>query len=225
MRKLVIAIDGPAGAGKSTVAQIVAERLAYIYIDTGAMFRAVTWLALEQQVPLNDTLAIADLAEKCDIDLSYVNRKTIVNVNGHDVTDAIRTPKVTNLVSTVAQNPKVRQAMLKLQRQMAKRGGIVMDGRDIGTEVLPNADVKVFLTASIEERAKRRWHELTTKGFKIDYEELKEEIACRDRMDCERDIAPLVQASDAMLIDTTTLTIEGAVQAILVLCEEKGHGV
>lgn len=225
MRKLVIAIDGPAGAGKSTVAQIVAERLAYIYIDTGAMFRAVTWLALEQQVPLNDTSAIAALTEKCEISLSYVNRKTIVSVDGHDVTDAIRTPTVTNVVSTVAQNPDVRQAMLKLQRQMAKRGGIVMDGRDIGTEVLPNADVKVFLTASIEERAKRRWHELTAKGFKIDFEELKEEIACRDRMDCERDIAPLVQAPDAELIDTTALTIEGAVQAILVLCEEKGDCV
>ncbi|EAX46544.1 cytidylate kinase [Thermosinus carboxydivorans Nor1] len=221
MRKLVIAIDGPAGAGKSTVAQIVAERLEYTYIDTGAMYRAVTLFVLRKNISVCDVEAVSRLARESEITLAYEKGKTRVYLNGEDVSEAIRMPEVSRMVSHVALIPAVRQAMLKLQRQMAARGGVVMDGRDIGTQVLPNADIKVFLTASIEERAKRRWQELTSKGIAIDLEELKEEIACRDRMDCERETAPLIKAPDAVLIDTTGLSIEGVVQEILKLCEER----
>ena len=221
MKQLTIAIDGPAGAGKSTVAQIVAQRLRYTYIDTGAMYRAVTWRAIQDGVDTNDQARIVQISEKINLALSYTDGKTAVFVDGLNITDAIRTPEVTKLVSVVAQISGVRKAMTSLQRTMGNKGGVVMDGRDIGTHVLPNADVKIFLTASIEERARRRWLELKEKGYDIDLEKLKHDIRCRDEMDCGRDFAPLIQAEDAILMDTTALSIEGAVQAILNVCEEK----
>lgn len=220
MKKLIIAIDGPAGAGKSTVAQILAHRLNYNYIDTGAMYRAITWKTMERDI-VNDAIAIGDIAQNIKIKLTYVNGKTTVFVDGCDVTADIRTPEVSRKVSEIAQIKPVRDAMLKLQREMAGYGGVVMDGRDIGTHVLPNADVKIFLTASIKERAERRWRELTAKGFRIKLEELEEEIATRDKKDCEREFAPLIQADDAVLIDTTTLSVEEAVKAITTICEER----
>jgi cytidylate kinase len=220
MKKLIIAIDGPAGAGKSTVAQILAHRLHYNYIDTGAMYRAITWKAMESDV-VNDVIAIGKITQNIEISLTYVNEKTTVFVDGCNVTADIRTPEVSRMVSEIAQIKSVRDAMLQLQRQMAVYGGVVMDGRDIGTHVLPNADVKIFLTASIKERAERRWRELTEKGFEVRLEELEEEIATRDKNDCEREFAPLIQASDAVLIDTTTLSVEEAVQAITKICEER----
>ncbi|MEG6585691.1 (d)CMP kinase [Dendrosporobacter sp. 1207_IL3150] len=223
MRKLVVAIDGPAGAGKSTVAQIVAQRLSYTYIDTGAMYRAVAWKALQLSKLSCDE--IAKIAEDIDIKLNYVNGKTFISVDECDVTEAIRTREVTQLVAEVAQIAAVRKHMLTLQRQMAEAGGVVMDGRDIATHVLPNADVKVFLTASIEERALRRWREMTNKGFTVDLEQLKAEIECRDKKDCERDLAPLIQAEDATLVDTTKLSIEGAVDTILELCSKRRENV
>lgn len=220
MKRLNIAIDGPAGAGKSTVAKLAAQRLGYTYIDTGAMYRAVAWQAVNNKIELNNR-AIAELARQLDLKLTYIDGKTEVAVNGQDITEAIRTPEVNRVVAKVSQVPELREIMLQLQRDMAKQGGVVMDGRDIGTHVLPNADIKIFLTASISERAKRRWQELTAKGYSIDLAELEAEIACRDKEDCEREIAPLIAAADAVTVDTTSLSIEDTVKKILELCEEK----
>lgn len=223
MNKTIIAIDGPAGAGKSTVAQLVAQRLNYIYIDTGAMYRAIAWKVLQKEIQTDDAAGIIDIAKNITIQLTYVNGKTNVFVDGREVTDEIRDPKVSRMVSEVAQFEAARTAMVALQREMALQGGVVMDGRDIGTAVLPNADVKIFLTASIEERAERRWKELKSKGFDVSLEELTNDIATRDKKDCERTISPLVQAVDAILLDTTTLSIEQAVSSILTICEERGN--
>lgn len=220
MKKLIIAIDGPAGAGKSTVAQILAQRLCYTYIDTGAMYRAVAWKTI-QHGAYNDVTAIANIAQTIRITLTYIDGQTKVLVDNQDITTEIRTPEVSRMVPEIAQLGAVREAMLHLQRKMADHGCIVMDGRDIGTHVLPNADVKIFLTASIKERAERRWRELTEKGFAIKLEEIENEIAIRDKMDCEREIAPLIKAADAVLVDTTTLSIEQAVVAISEICEER----
>ncbi len=220
MKKLIIAIDGPAGAGKSTVAQILAHRLHYNYIDTGAMYRAITWKIMRNNI-VNDVIAIGEIAKNIKINLTYINGKTTVFVDERDVTVDIRTPEVSRKVSEIAAIKSVRDAMLQLQRQLAGYGGVVMDGRDIGTHVLPNADVKIFLTASIKERAERRWRELLAKGYEVRLEELEEEIAARDKNDCEREFAPLIQAADATLIDTTTLSIEEAVKEITKICEER----
>lgn len=221
MKKLVIAIDGPAGAGKSTVARMLSERLQYIYIDTGAMYRAITFQAIVKGLKPADHDSIGGLAENTNIELKNLNGQALVFLDGKNITEEIRTPEVTHLVPEIAQNSKVREAMLIQQRKMADHGGIVMDGRDIGTNVLPNADVKIFLTASIEERAQRRFLELTAKGFTVDFASLKTEIAERDKQDTERIIAPLVKASDALLVDTTSLTITEVVTKLFDICEEK----
>lgn len=217
MSKSVVAIDGPAGAGKSTVAQLAAKALGYIYIDTGAMYRAVAWKALEQKGTVTDE-KIIEAVKNIEVVLSYKDGKTQVFVDGIDVTAAIRTPEVTAVVSNVAKLAPVREKMVELQRQMAKNGSVVMDGRDIATNVLPDADVKIYLTASIEERARRRWQELKDKGYAVDFEELKQEISQRDKADSEREISPLVKAADASLLDTTGLSIEQVVKSILAAC-------
>ena len=218
MKKLVVAIDGPAGAGKSTVAQLAAKELGYTYIDTGAMYRAVAWKTLQQGKEITDEL-ILEVVKDIDGNLQYADGKTKVTVDGTDVSTAIRTPEVSGIVSQVAALGPVRVKMVDLQRKMAERGSVLMDGRDIATNVLPNADVKIFLTASIEERAKRRWKELKEKGYDITREKLQQDIAARDKADSEREISPLVQAEDATLLDTTGLSIDEVVSRILSLCQ------
>ena len=217
MKKLVVAIDGPAGAGKSTVAQMAAKELGFTYIDTGAMYRAVAWKSLQQGKTVTDDL-INDVVKDIDIVLNYKEGKTKVFVDGTEVTAAIRTPEVTGIVSQVAALGPVRERLTDLQRKMATQGSVIMDGRDIATNVLPNADIKIFLTASIEERADRRYKEMKAKGYDVDLKKLQEEIAARDKADSEREISPLVQAEDAELLDTSDMSIEEVVKAILDRC-------
>jgi len=207
--KKIIAVDGPAGAGKSTVSKIVASKLGYTYIDTGAMYRAV---ALKSSRSTED---LADIVEDINIELDDRAR---VFLDGADVTKEIRTPEISKLASDVSKFPFVRKKLTELQRKMATRGSVIMDGRDIGTQVLPNADLKIFLTASLEERAHRRFEELQAKGQEVNFDAIKKEIALRDKQDSEREIAPLKKAVDAILIDSTNLTIDEVAGKILTLC-------
>jgi cytidylate kinase len=220
MKSFSVAIDGPAGAGKSTVARQVAERLGLTYVDTGAMYRAITWKVLREQVDPSDELAVTRLAQRTKIDI----QPTDIWVDGVRVTEEIRSPKVTAHVSAVARIPGVREALVEKQRAIAQTTGVVMDGRDIGTYVLPDADVKVFLTASIEERARRRYLEMMRRGFTADLEELKEAIRRRDEADTTREHAPLRKADDAVEIDTTSHSINDVVERILELCRTKVGG-
>lgn len=217
MKNLVVAIDGPAGAGKSTVAQLAAKKLGCTYIDTGAMYRAVAWKTLQRNQPVTDEL-ILDVVKDVHVELAYVEGKTTVSVDGTDVTGEIRTPEVTAIVSQVAALGPVRSRMVELQRRMAAKGSVLMDGRDIATSVLPDANVKIFLTASIEERARRRFKEMQAKGYNVSLEELQKDIAARDKADSEREISPLVQAPDAELLDTSHMGIDEVVQAIIDRC-------
>ena len=217
MKNLVVAIDGPAGAGKSTVAQLAARKLGCTYIDTGAMYRAVAWKTLQRKQPVTDEL-ILDVVKDVHVELAYVEGKTTVSVDGTDVTGEIRTPEVTAIVSQVAALGPVRSRMVELQRRMAAKGSVLMDGRDIATSVLPDANVKIFLTASIEERARRRFKEMQEKGYDVSLEELQKDIAARDKADSEREISPLVQAPDAELLDTSNMGIDEVVQAIIDRC-------
>lgn len=220
-KKISIAIDGPAAAGKSTVAKIVAEKLSYIYIDTGAMYRALTYKAIADNVNLEDEDALLTVLLTTNLKLVPSTNGQLVYLNQEDVTNAIRTSKVTNSVSLVAKLEKVRKEMVRRQQEFAKEGGVVMDGRDIGTHVLPKAEVKVFLLASVDERAKRRHLENTQKGFPSDLNQLKAEIARRDQIDSEREFAPLKKADDAVEIDTTSFTIADVVDQIMALVHER----
>ncbi|MBB6735780.1 (d)CMP kinase [Cohnella zeiphila] len=208
-----IAIDGPAGAGKSTVARLVASALRYVYVDTGAMYRAVTAIALERGIPVLDEISIGRLAEELDIRLQPDEDGQRVWTDGRDVTSMLRTHEVNRNVSQVSSYEAVRLRMAELQRRMAKEKGVVMDGRDIGTHVLPDAELKIFLTATPRERALRRFRELGDDAD-ITLEQLEHDIAERDRMDRERAIAPLLQAPDAKLVDSTGLAIERIVDDI-----------
>ncbi|WP_449240763.1 (d)CMP kinase [Desulfoscipio gibsoniae] len=211
-----IAIDGPAGAGKSTVAKLVAERLSYIYIDTGAMYRAVTLQALMDKIDMNDAIDLTRTAETVDLALRVDGGgNTCVFLNGMDVTSQIRSPQVSNNVSLVSRIPGVRRKMTQLQKEMGVGGGVVMEGRDIGTQVLPDAEMKFFLTASVEERARRRCAELMQRGFTETYAEVYEDIARRDDIDSKRTVAPLKPAVDAEVIDCTGMTVEQVVGVIV----------
>lgn len=218
-KKISIAIDGPAAAGKSTVAKIVAKDLSYIYIDTGAMYRALTYVSLKNEVDIQEENEVATLLSSLRIELTRDESGQKVSVNGEDVTEIIRSNEVTNNVSIIAKHPKVREEMVARQREMAVGGGVVMDGRDIGTHVLPQAELKVFLKASVDERAKRRYEENIQKGFESDLEQLKEDIRKRDKIDSEREVAPLKKADDAIEIDTTSLSIEQVANKIKELIE------
>lgn len=218
MKKLVVAIDGPAGAGKSTVAQIAAKKLGFTYIDTGAMYRAVAWKTLQQKKEVTNEL-IVEVVKDIKVRLQYADGATKVFVDDYEVTGEIRTPEINAIVSQVAALGPVREKMVAQQREMAENDSVLMDGRDIATNVLPNADVKIFLTASIEERARRRFKEMQEKGFSVEFEKLKADIAARDKADSEREISPLVQAEDAELLDTSDMSIDEVVQAILDRCK------
>ncbi len=214
-KSITIAIDGPAAAGKSTVAKLVAKRLSCIYIDTGAMYRALTWKALKNSVNVNEEGDLVTLMQDTNIKLEQSDRGQLVFVDGQDVTEAIRSNEVTNHVSYVAQHPEIRKEMVRRQQLLAKHRGVVMDGRDIGTQVLPEADVKIFLIASVEERAKRRYEENIRKGIHANLEELKKDIEQRDEIDSKREASPLLKAKDAIEIDTTSLSIQEVADKIL----------
>lgn len=214
-RRLTIAIDGPAAAGKSTVAKLVAKKLSYLYIDTGAMYRALTLHALREDIDPNDEQALTQSLSTIDIELKQQDDHQQVLLNQEDVTLDIRKPNVTKHVSIVAKHAQIRQMMVKKQQALAKGHGVVMDGRDIGTYVLPHADLKFFLKASVEERARRRFKENQAKGISSDFDELKKDIEQRDHNDSNRKIAPLTKAEDAIAIDTTSLTIDQVVNIIL----------
>lgn len=220
-KKISIAIDGPAAAGKSTVAKLVAENLSYIYIDTGAMYRALTLKALTKDVNLENAMELYTLLTQTQIQLVPEKGGQFVYLDGNDVTDKIRSQEVTNSVSIVSKHQSVREEMVSRQQRLAEGGGVVMDGRDIGTHVLPQAEVKVFLVASVEERAVRRHTENLEKGYSSDLQQLKEEIEKRDKLDSEREVAPLKKAGDAKLIDTTALSIEQVVNRIVALANER----
>lgn len=223
MKKIKVAIDGPAAAGKSTVAKLVADQCAYIYIDTGAMYRAVTYMALQQQASVEDERALLRILSEIDIVLRPDQDGQKVYINGQDVTRQIRSREVTNHVSFVARHKQVREELVERQRKLAQAGGVVMDGRDIGTHVLPHAEVKVFLLATAEERAMRRHKENVQNGDPSNLEQLIEEIAERDRIDMNREVSPLKKAEDAIEIDTTSLTIAEVAEKILQLVKERAR--
>ncbi|UZJ80812.1 (d)CMP kinase [Fictibacillus sp. KU28468] len=220
-KKLKIAIDGPAGAGKSTVAKLVADKLSYIYIDSGAMYRALTYKALSSKSDLHDGSMLQSLLKETNIELEITGDGQAVILDGSDVSKEIRSSDVTNNVSFVATPQEVREEMVRRQQELASEGGVVMDGRDIGTHVMPDAELKVFLIASVEERAKRRYDENKSKGYETDLEKLKEEISLRDKRDSEREFAPLKKADDAIELDTTSMSIEDVVNEILHLVSER----
>lgn len=221
---IVIAIDGPAGAGKSTVAQLVAAKLGYVYLDTGAMYRAVTYQVLKRGIDLSDHEMITAVAREADIVLkSAGNAKPKVFLNGEEISDKIRTNEISNLVSPLSAIGTVREVLVEQQRKLAQQGAVVLDGRDIGTVVLPNADVKIFLTASADERARRRMLDLEKQGEKADFQQLLSEIEARDTRDSTRDVAPLKVADGGIVVDTDKLTIDEVVDRILEICAQVQH--
>ncbi len=214
-----IAIDGPAGAGKSTIAKKVAKEKGFIYVDTGAMYRAMAYFLLTRKVNPADAGAIEQNCKDADITICYENGEQVVLLNGENVNGVIRSEEVGNMASASSPNPKVRERLTLLQKELARTNDVVMDGRDIGTCVLPDADVKIYLTASAEVRAKRRFDELDAKGVSCDIEQIEADIIKRDEQDMTREIAPLKQAEDAILIDSSYMAIDEVVRAILELCK------
>lgn len=214
-----IAIDGPAGAGKSTIAKELAKRLGFIYVDTGAMYRAMALYLLREGVPMNDSGEISAASQRADITIAYKDGLQQVLLDGENVTAFLRTEEVGNMASVSSANPDVRKKLVELQQNLANRENVVMDGRDIGTCVLPNADVKVYLTASAACRAKRRYEELTAKGETCDLGVIEADIEKRDHQDMTREHSPLRQAEDAVLLDSSDMTIREVVERILVLVE------
>ena len=210
-----IAIDGPAGAGKSTIAKLVAKKLDYIYVDTGAMYRAIAYELVRTGVDIEDEQALTDACAKMSIEIKYEDGLQQVYMNGENVTPYLRTEETGNMASKSSAKAPVRAALLDIQRNMAVEYNVVMDGRDIGTNVLPNAETKIYLTASADERANRRYKELVEKGEPADYDKIKADIIERDERDMNREIAPLKQADDAYLVDSSDMTIDEVVSEIL----------
>lgn len=214
-----VAIDGPAGAGKSTIAKLVAKEKGYVYVDTGAMYRGLAIHFLEKGIEAEEKEKIAEACKDADVTIRYEDGQQQVYLNGKNITAKLREEAVGNMASKSSAIPEVRAKLLELQRELARKEDVIMDGRDIGTCVLPDADVKVFLTASVETRAKRRYDELVEKGVACNLEEIARDIAERDERDSTREIAPLKQAEDAVLVDSSHMTIEEVVAAIVKLCD------
>ena len=218
---IAVAIDGPSGAGKSTIARVLAKDLQFIYVDTGALYRAVGYSALKQGVDICDNNAVEAWLPTVEVSLSYRNGEQCVFANGEDVTGLIRTPEVSQAASIVSAIPSVRRFLLALQKNMAKTQSVIMDGRDIGTVVLPDAKVKIFLTASARDRAQRRYEELIEKGMSVTYEDVLADMIERDKRDSERAAAPLKPAEDAVLVDTSGNTLEQSVALMRSIVEER----
>ena len=219
-----IAIDGPAGAGKSTIARRVAKELSFIYVDTGAMYRAMALYLLRKEVNKDDTEQIGNICQDAEISIEYQNGEQIVLLNDENVNSYLRTEEVGNMASVSSAVPRVREKLLSLQRKLAKDMSVVMDGRDIGTTILPDADVKIYLTASSLTRAKRRYLELQEKGTVRNLDEIQKDIEERDQRDMNREISPLRQAEDAVLVDSSDLTIQQVVDRILQIFRSKTAG-
>ena len=215
-----IAIDGPAGAGKSTIAKKLAKELGYVYVDTGAMYRAMAYYFLQNQVDADNEEAIAMACPNVNVTIAYKDGEQQVLLNGENVNGVIRKEEVGKMASATSVYPVVRAKLMDLQRQLAETENVIMDGRDIGTVVLPNADVKIFLTASSKVRAKRRYDELTEKGIECDFDEIEKDIIDRDQRDMNRETAPLKQAEDAVLLDSSELDIDGVVNRMKEIIKE-----
>ena len=214
-----IAIDGPAGAGKSTIAKNIAKKLGYIYVDTGAMYRAMALYLIREKIDPSETEKISARCREADISIGYENGEQIVYLNGENVNGYIRTEEVGNMASASSPNPDVRKKLVELQQKLAANNNVVMDGRDIGTCVLPNAQVKVYLTADSRVRAERRYKELQAKGEECDLDTIEKDIIERDRQDMTREISPLVQAEDATLIDSSHMTVDEVAEAVISLLQ------
>ena len=215
-----IAIDGPAGAGKSTIAKKIAKEKQFIYVDTGAMYRAMALYFLRNGIRAEDTDKISEKCKEADVTIQYVDGEQVVFLNGENVNGYIRTEEVGNMASASSVNPDVRKKLVELQQRLAKSTDVVMDGRDIGTCVLPGADVKVYLTASSAVRAKRRYDELTARGEDCVFEQIEKDIIERDEKDMNREISPLCRADDAVLVDSSDMTIDEVVKTIIDLCKQ-----
>ena len=219
--KIAVAVDGPAGAGKSSISKIVAKKLGYLYIDTGAMYRSVTWAVLHNHIDVNNQKAVEALLPKLDLTMEASDDSCKVFIAGQDVTDFIRTPQVNNAVSIVASYKGVRQYLVERQRLMAEAGGVILDGRDIGSVVLPNAELKIYLTASVEARAMRRYLEVKGTVNEQTLEDIKDRVVQRDDMDKNRKESPLIQVEDAVLVDSSEMTFDETVEHILHLVQER----
>jgi CMP/dCMP kinase len=219
---LIVAIDGPSGAGKSTLAKRIAKELGFTYLDTGAMYRALALKVLRRGLDLKDDVGLTEIARSTEINLTERNGRVEVLLDGEEVSNLIRTPEVSQMASKVSALPVVRQRMLELQRAMGRRGNVVAEGRDIGTVVFPEAEVKIYLVASAEERARRRFEELRVVGAAASLEETLREMTERDKRDSERDLAPLRQAEDAIAIDSSALDVEAVAQRVIRAIRKKG---